>query len=527
MNLTLNPWIPIIGADGRQRSVSMQDLFASAQEIRDLAVKPHEKIALLRLLICITQAALDGPKDSDAWETCCSMIPSEARRYLNRPEICAAFELFGEGPRFLQVPGLKSAKEEASKVPATKLDITIASPANPTIFDNAATMDREVSSERLALTLMCCQCFSTSGTIGVAKWNDKPTPGNGSSLHAPCIPSGMLHAFLIGESLLKTIWLNLIDKEFAQDVFGKLGFGKPVWEQMVVRENDKEAKNNATATYLGRMMPLARSIRLADNRRSIILANGLPYPQWPVFREPAATFVKEGEEYTWIGASAARGIWRELSAITVKRLGNKDAVSGPLALRNAPEKTPIKLWIGALLPHPTKSALIIDLFESAYCVPPGMLHKKGQQLYEEGVKLAEGWASGLSYSIQCYWLLRSKSQQPGVSVSKLYADATKALKNQVRKQAASGEQHFWTAIEQHVPVLLKLADKPEEAGDLKMSAWGVAVKKAAEASFEFACPHQTPRQIQAHAIGLQQLFLPKPKDPSAPAKKPSKPKKPA
>jgi hypothetical protein len=66
--------------------------------------------------------------------------------------------------------------------------------------------------------------------------------------------------------------------------------------------------------------------------------------------------------------------------------------------------------------------------------------------------------------------------------------------------------------------LLKLADKPEEVGDLRVSKWGARSKEAAYAAFEFACPHQTPRQIEAYTIGLQQLFLPKPKDLNAPAK---------
>ena len=325
--------------------------------------------------------------------------------------------------------------------------------------------------------------------------------------------------------MLETIWWNLIDKETSGDVFGKSGYGSPVWEKMVARDSDKEAKANATSTYLGRMMPLARSIRLAENRTSIILANGLSYPQWPVFREPAATFVKQDDEYTWIGASAARGIWRQLSAITVKRLGHKDAISGPLSLRNINDNASVTLWIGALLPHPRKPGLIVDLFESIYRVPPGMFHKKGRQIYEEGVKLSEDWASRLRYTVQCYWLLRSKSQPPGVSVSQMYAEAANSLKNQLRKQAVSGEQHFWTVIEQHVPTLLKLADKPEEAGDLKVSAWGRRVKEAAHASFEFACPHLTPRQIQAYAIGLQQLFLPQPRDPNAPPKKKAPAKK--
>jgi len=94
-----------------------------------------------------------------------------------------------------------------------------------------------------------------------------------------------------------------------------------------------------------------------------------------------------------------------------------------------------------------------------------------------------------------------------------------------RTLGENSEPHFWTAIEQHVPTLLKLADNPEEAGDLKVSEWGKRVKEAAHAAFEFACPHQTPRQIQAYAIGLQQLFMPKPKDPNATAKKKAPAKK--
>ena len=103
MNLTFDPWIPVIGDDGRQRSVSLHDLFASAHELRDLSVKPHEKIALLRLLTCITQAALDGPKDYDAWETCRGSIQSAAKCYLDKWS--ASFELFGDGLRFLQALG--------------------------------------------------------------------------------------------------------------------------------------------------------------------------------------------------------------------------------------------------------------------------------------------------------------------------------------------------------------------------------------------------------------------------------------
>ena len=211
MNLHLDPWLPVITADGARRSLSLRDVFASAHEIRDLSAKPHEKIALLRLLICIAQAALDGPENFDAWETCRDSIPAKAAAYFAKWQ--AAFELFGDGARFLQVPGLKPGKEDGEGNPATKLDLALASGNNASIFDNASGDPRAVQAERLALTLLTFQCFAPGGRIGIAKWNGADTAGKGSSNHAPCIPSGMLHTFLHGGSLLETLHLNLLNKE--------------------------------------------------------------------------------------------------------------------------------------------------------------------------------------------------------------------------------------------------------------------------------------------------------------------------
>ncbi len=491
MNLTTDPWIPVIGADGRQRSISLHDLFASAHELRDLSVKPHEKIALLRLLICITQAALDGPKDYDAWETCRDSIQPAVKRYLEK--WAASFELFGDGPRFLQVPGLKAAKEEGEGNPATKLDLALASGNNASLFDNAAGLPRAVESGRLALTLLAFQCFAPGGRIGVAKWSGADTPSKGSSNHAPCTPSSMLHSYLQGNTLLETIHLNLLNQEEASDL-GPKGWGKPVWELPVKTAGDKEAIANATGSYLGRLVPLSRSIRLEAEGRQMILANGLDYPLAPIFREPAATMVQRDEETAVLGVALGRSIWRQLYSITVKRRSNKDSISGPLALRNLGEAQGCTLWIGALA---TDKAKIEDVVEAAYDIPAGMFRDAGRKLFEEGVALAASWQEAVSKSVKAY-------------------AATLKLEPVPYDRA---RHHFWTVVEQHVPTLLKQTDKPEEAGDLKASAWGQRVKEAAHASFDFACSRQNPRQIQAYAIGLQQLFLPKPKDPNAPVKK--------
>lgn len=496
MNLTLDPWIPVIGADNRQRSVSLHDLFGSAQEIRDLSVKPHEKIALLRLLICITQAALDGPKDYEAWETCRDAIQPAVKSYLVK--WAASFELFGDRARFLQVPGLCAVDAESDGNPATKIDITLASGNNATSFDNAADRtNRVLSPDRLALNLVTFQSMAPCNIVGSARW-ESAILQKCTAKHAPAAASSMLHSYLQGSTLLETIHLNLLNQEEASDL-GPNGWGRPVWELPVKAAGDKEAITNATGSYLGRLVPLSRSIRLDEEGRQMILANGLDYPLAPIFREPAATLVQRDEETGVLGVSLGRSIWRQLYSITVKRRSNKDSISGPLALRNLGETQGCTLWIGALA---TDKAKIEDVVEAAYDIPAGMFRDAGRKLYEEGVALAGLWQEAVSKSVKAY-------------------AGTMKLEPVPYDRA---RHYFWTVIEQHVPLLLTLADKPEEAGDLKVSEWGKRAKEVAHAAFEFACPHQTPRQIHAYAIGLQQLFLPQQNDPNAPARKKAKSK---
>jgi len=70
MNLSTEAWIPVVWNNGQPGTVSLCEAFERGAEIRDLAVRPHERIALMRLLICIAQAALDGPADYDDWKDC-------------------------------------------------------------------------------------------------------------------------------------------------------------------------------------------------------------------------------------------------------------------------------------------------------------------------------------------------------------------------------------------------------------------------------------------------------------------------
>lgn len=477
MNLTRDPWIPAVRTDGTRDLFGLDDLFAQAHALRDLVVKPHERIALMRLLLCITQAALDGPADEEAWERCGPLIQPRVRDYLGRWR--SKFELFGEGERFLQVFHLLPGKSDDEGNPATKIDLTLATGNNPTVFDNGAGEVRTVAEARSALNLLAFQCFSPGGRIGVANWNGKDTPGKGSSNHAPCAPSSMLHTLLIGGSLLESVRLNLLTHEIICDV-PPGALGRPIWEQAPANAGDSAAVENATSTYLGRLVPLARCIRLQPDGTMMILANGLDYPVFPAFREASATIIQRKDGFGLLPASTGRSLWRQLGPITVRRKSAGDPIAGPLALMHDLRSTEVGVWVGALV---TDKAKIEDVVEGFYRVPRSMLDGPGRVAYERGVQYAEASESALIQAV------------------KQFSGELK-LGNPPYDRA---RQCFWTSVEQSLPALFDVARDLTTDEELPKSKWGQAVQCAALEAYRQACPCQTPRQIQAHALGLRRL----------------------
>jgi CRISPR system Cascade subunit CasA len=513
MNLTTDPWIPVVWDNGTSGVVSLVDAFSRGHDIRDLSVRPHERIALMRLLICITQAALDGPADSEDWKTCQSRIVPSVLKYLSRWQ--KAFELFGNGPRFLQIGGLKKLAKttDGHEVgnAASKLDLALATGNNSTLFDNAGGSERIFTPANLALNLLSFQCFSPGGTIGVALWNGRPTPGwksypkpaPGQSNHAPCLPGSMLHAFPRGANLAETVRLNLLSKHVVELALGSGKWGRPIWEAMPVSPEDDPKIINATTTYLGRLAPLSRAIRLEDNSRFLLLANALTYAPYPEGRELSATVVvreqKGAPTRTTLGGSLDRAPWRELHSLTVKRIG-LETNGGPLALRNlgdlGPEAT-FDLWVGALVTDKRKAARVLDTVEAVFHVPTAMLTDVAQRTYEQGVRFAEATEYRLRRAISTY--------------HKELGDNLDRAEMRERRQRVQSKVtfQFWTDMEQHVIHLLAVAENPTMVGLDKSwhkTDWGQAAWRAAFAAFERVCTHETARQVRAYALGRRAFF---------------------
>ena len=167
---------------------------------------------------------------------------------------------------------------------------------------------------------------------------------------------------------------------------------------------DEHAVRNGSRTYLGRLVPLTRAVWLADDCKSLTLANGLGYPSFPQWREPSATIVireVNGQpDRTILRVDVEKAAWRELHALTVKTISEgQNSTGGPAAIQNVSEEKAFDLWVGGLVASKAKP---VDTTESVFHVPAAMLGEPGQKTYQRGVLEAERMAFQIKRAISIY-----------------------------------------------------------------------------------------------------------------------------
>ncbi|MCZ2079104.1 MAG: type I-E CRISPR-associated protein Cse1/CasA [Bryobacterales bacterium] len=507
MNLTTEAWIPVVWNNGRPGTVSLREAFEAGHEIRDLAVRPHERIALMRLLICIAQAALDGPNDEEDWANCRSKIGLESLTYLRNWH--AAFELLGD-LRFLQVKG----DGQLGKMDLDKLDFVDAD--TTTLFNHDVGTGRQRTLERVALGLVTYQSFAAGGTVGgsieLAGRLQSQKGKNG-----PCRDRSAFHAFIRRENLVSTVHANLVAKQSISDL-KNLDWGVPVWEARATTLSELRKIGHFTKSYLGRLVPVSRAIWLQGDGATALNANGLAYPSYAAegIRDPTTSVrVTQGKDRrklrVLLSAVDGRTIkkpWRELHALTVKRISDQGA-GGPLALANLDDDEAFDLWVGALVASGAKIAKIEDTVESSYAVFKGMLSAPTQRAYEAGVHHAEHWLRRLRCAIGIYRLAMETNEatSEGPKIQR------KRLKTPQRQRAGdiagTACSIYWTLVEHRLELLNSFALEPIPTLNGKMqyyeTDWGKHVRWAAGESYKYACAHETPRQIRAYALGLRTL----------------------
>lgn len=503
MNVAFDPWIPVVTEKGENRLVSLCSIFTEGKQFSDLSVRPHERVSLMRLFLCVVHAALDGPKDFDEWKAVPDRLDMAAAEYLEKWR--DSFELFHPTKPWLQVANISNAAEtpvdfkDISKwTPVTKLCFSYATGNNTTLFDHEGMNEfRDVPINQTVLSLLSYQCFSPGGLIAQVYWNGKQSTK--TSRDAPCIPASMYHAFLRGENIYDTVCLNLVSYDYILQHYKATG--RPMWEMLPQTFDDINNINNATKTYIGRLIPLTRLVLLHPTQPVMLLGNGLTYSAFTdgFPAEPSATVIKrEGnkkEERTVLSCRADKSIWRELAAMIVMR--NAEDLGGPLWLRNIRQDTSFDLVVAALA---RDQANIVNAIESVISIPSHLSIDEGRFLYESEVNWAESLSGKLGWAVEVYrnkidggWDGRLKNAGAG--------------KNELKyKLKSAATRFYWTAVEKNLSLLFSCIEQlGSNEFEKTEKLWHNMLFSAACDAYRTACGQETPREIKAFAAGWQKL----------------------
>jgi CRISPR type I-E-associated protein CasA/Cse1 len=192
MNVLLDSWIPVTDAHGLQSRIAPVELPGSGA-MRVAHPRADHCALLTELLVCIFQT-LAAPRDE-----------RQKLAYLNgtdRPDAdtmrahAAAFELFGDGPRFLQTRQTPGESVSASY-------FAFEAPTGHTL-----TTNRDFFVSREAIRSVCPQCAAT----GLFLCQSHARMG-GSGYRGGPRGTSALTALLEGRSLWQTVCLNLLTPE--------------------------------------------------------------------------------------------------------------------------------------------------------------------------------------------------------------------------------------------------------------------------------------------------------------------------
>lgn len=486
MNVAFDPWIPVVNTSGNRELASLCSVLAEGEKYADLAVRPHERVSLMRLFLCVAHAALDGPKNYDEWIEVPKRLPEAVNKYLETWKDW--FELFHKERPWLQMAGLKPAKEndEKSFTPLAKLDFSLASGSNSTLFDHQGVKN-EFDYPQLALGLLAIQNFSTCGLLSRPLWNGKPTPD--SAKDAPCITSSMYHVFLVGKNMADTIHINICDFDELSLLMKSARpdgdwLGRPVWEQMPKDETDKVSAE----TFLGRLTPLSRAVRLFKEGSKMLYGEALRYGTYPDFPQEFNTSVvirrtKNKEDRYLVGAKLNVRPWRQLDAILQYNLSG-NIPSHALNLNHL-ECEPIDIWVGALIRNPGKQD-ILDSVESRFPISRQIRSEIGCATYADEVQKAQGVSKLLETAVFIY--------------------RTKLDPMDDTRLGSTAVTHYWTTVEKNLPLLMSHIEAiGTDASESTCKAWRRMLFIAACDSYRIACGQETSRQMRAFAKGWQKL----------------------
>jgi CRISPR system Cascade subunit CasA len=306
-NLISEPWLPIADVG----KVSLRQVFTHLN-YRALGGNPVQKIALNKLLLAIAQAASTPNKNFDWRKLSLESLAQNCLNYLEQWH--DSFYLYGDKP-FLQMPAIAQAATQNTGAVLPEI-----ATGNTTIL-NSIQIEKELSDADKALLIVQLMGFGLGGkktdnSIVLSKGytgksNDKgkaSTGRAGTSLGF----MGFLHNFLQGQTLLETLWLNLLSAESIRTLpYPQLGI--PPWEKMPEGE-DCEIANALKNSLMGRLIPLSRFCLL--NETGLHYSEGIAHSDYKLGKvDPsvAANLTLKDKKALWVDTE--KRPWRSLTAL--------------------------------------------------------------------------------------------------------------------------------------------------------------------------------------------------------------------
>lgn len=477
-NLTDEPWIPV--TSGR---ISLREVF-SRPNVTDLSGNPLEKIALLKFLQAIAQAART-PRDNAEWAHLGTAGLAEAcLAYLEKWH--DAFWLYGPAP-FLQFPAVARAK----LLPYGGLLPNVATGNTTILFQSQKEQPLDDAQKALLLLVTMSCCFSGKKVDKSVALSPGYTKGGSAKAGPALCALGLLHSFLRGRSLLETVWLNLLTQEqITQDIYQD-GVGVPPWEVMPQGEVDDVA-TALTRCLMGRLVPMARFCLLEEE--GLHYVEGIRHPDYLQggMVDPSVTGDRSAKKPRMIWADPQKRPWRQLTSLLGFLRHEQNAAMRCLQLSwclprlASGHLKEITIWAGGIRVRSNAGEQYLsgsdDVVESEFSLPVGILgngeHSDWFLSFQEAMNAVDGLGRTVYASVAGYY--REQKAESGTGL------------------AERASLDFWQQAEGFFPALVDACGQQDASGQQDPKAREDVVHRLRGCVLECysrACPQETARQL--------------------------------